>query len=205
VRVAESSRHTTTVGEWVRGAACRQAATWPSDLEIAVNLSPRQVEAGLPGLVREVLDENGLSPERLTLEVTEGTAMADDEETQHILEELHEIGVRFAIDDFGTGHSSLSRLRSLPVNQLKIDMSFIRSLEEDPGNAVLISAIIALSHGSGLVAVAEGVETGDQLRILTELGCDRAQGYLLGRPVDASSASVLLSSSAGKRFSPSAR
>jgi len=192
VPIAESSQLIAGLGEWVLRSACAQAAQWASDIEIAVNLSPRQVEPKLPALVRAVLAESGLPSQRLTLEVTEGTAMADDQEMQQVFEELYTMGVRFAIDDFGTGHSSLARLRTLPVNQLKIDRSFVSSLEEDAENAVLISAIIALSHGSGLLAVAEGVETEEQLRLLVELGCDRAQGFLLGRPVDTSTASALL-------------
>jgi diguanylate cyclase (GGDEF)-like protein len=185
IPIAESSRLITGLGEWVLRAACAQAVQWPDDTEIAVNLSPRQIEPDLPQRVRDILAESGLSPDRLTLEVTESVAMADSAETLQIINELHAMGVHFAIDDFGTGHSSVARLRTLPVDQLKIDQSFVNSLDVDGGNAVLISAIVALSHGSGLVAVAEGVETPEQLRQLIELGCDRAQGYLLGRPTPA--------------------
>jgi len=192
IPIAESSRLITGLGEWVLRTACAQAMCWPNTIEIAVNLSPRQVEPDLPQLVRDILAECGLSPDRLTLEVTESVAMAESPETLQTIHELHAMGVHFAIDDFGTGHSSVARLRTLPVDQLKIDRSFVSSLDVDGGNAVLISAIIALSHGSGLVAVAEGVETQEQLRQLTELGCDRAQGYLLGRPTCASEFSALL-------------
>jgi EAL domain-containing protein (putative c-di-GMP-specific phosphodiesterase class I) len=185
IPIAESSRLITALGEWVLRTACGQAVQWPDDTEIAVNLSPRQVEPDLPQLVRDILAETGLSPDRLTLEVTESVAMADSPETLHIINDLHAMGVHFAIDDFGTGHSSVARLRTLPVDQLKIDQSFVSSLDTEGGNTVLISAIVALSHGSGLVAVAEGVETPEQLRQLIQLGCDRAQGYLLGRPAPA--------------------
>ena len=185
IPIAESSRLITGLGEWVLRTACTQAVQWPDDTEIAVNLSPRQVEPDLPQRVRDILAETGLTPDRLTLEVTESVAMADSPEILQIINELHAMGVHFAIDDFGTGHSSVARLRTLPVDQLKIDQSFVSSLDAEGGNTVLISAIVALSHGSGLVAVAEGVETPEQLRQLIQLGCDRAQGYLLGRPAPA--------------------
>ena len=192
VPVAESSRLITGLGAWVLRTACAQAAAWPSDIEIAVNLSPRQLEPDLPDLVREILASTGLSADRLTLEVTEGTAMADAVEPLRIIEELHAMGVHFAIDDFGTGYSSLARLRTLPVDQLKIDRSFVSNLDTDCGTSVLISAIVELAHGSSLVAVAEGVETEAQRARLVELGCDRAQGFLLGRPTTAEAMSELL-------------
>jgi diguanylate cyclase (GGDEF)-like protein len=194
VPIAESSGLIVGLGEWVLRTACEQASQWPDDIEIAVNLSPRQLESDLPQMVRDVLACSGLRRDRLTLEVTEATVMADSPETMWIIEELHAMGVRLAIDDFGTGHSSLARLRTLPVDQLKIDQSFVSTLGIDHGTEVLVSAIVALSHGSGLIAVAEGVETPRQRRLLVELGCDRAQGYLLSRPIDAESIAKLLHS-----------
>jgi diguanylate cyclase (GGDEF)-like protein len=194
VPIAESSGLIVRLGEWVLRTACEQASRWPNDIEIAVNLSPRQLESDLPQMVRDVLACSGLRSERLTLEVTEATVMADSVETMWIIEELHAMGVRLAIDDFGTGHSSLARLRTLPVDQLKIDQSFVSTLGVDHGTEVLVSAIVALAHGSGLIAVAEGVETPSQRRLLVELGCDRAQGYLLSRPIDAESIAKLLHS-----------
>jgi diguanylate cyclase (GGDEF)-like protein len=186
VPIAEASGLIIGLGEWVLRTACKEATTWPADMEIAVNLSPRQLEPELPQLVRDILAETGLTSDRLVLEVTEATAMADAPETQRIIEELHAMGVHFSIDDFGTGHSSIARLRTLPVDQLKIDKSFVSTLDaDDSGTDVFVSAIVALAHGSGLVAVAEGVETAGQRRRLVALGCDRAQGYLFSRPVTA--------------------
>jgi diguanylate cyclase (GGDEF)-like protein len=185
VPIAESSGLIIGLGEWVLRTACTEAMRWPDDIEIAVNLSPRQLEPELPQLVRDVLAETGLASDRLVLEVTEAPAMADAPETQRIIEELHAMGVHFSIDDFGTGHSSIARLRTLPVDQLKIDKSFVSTLDADSGTDVFVSAIVALAHGSGLVAVAEGVETAGQRRRLVALGCDRAQGYLFSRPVEA--------------------
>jgi diguanylate cyclase (GGDEF)-like protein len=185
VPIAEASGLIIGLGEWVLRTACMQATTWPADIEIAVNLSPRQLEPELPQMVRDVLAQTGLSSDRLVLEVTEATAMADAPETQRIIEEVHALGVHFSIDDFGTGHSSIARLRTLPVDQLKIDKSFVSTLDADSGTDVFVSAILALAHGSGLVAVAEGVETAGQRCRLVALGCDRAQGYLFSRPVEA--------------------
>jgi diguanylate cyclase (GGDEF)-like protein len=185
VPIAEASGLIISLGEWVLRTACAEATRWPSDLELAVNLSPRQLEPELPQLVRDILTETGLHSDRLVLEVTEATAMADAPETQRIIEELHAMGVHFSIDDFGTGHSSIARLRTLPVDQLKIDKSFVSTLDADSGTDVFVSAIVALAHGSGLVAVAEGVETAGQRCRLVALGCDRAQGYLFSRPVEA--------------------
>jgi diguanylate cyclase (GGDEF)-like protein len=185
VPIAEASGLIVGLGEWVLRTACKEATSWPGALEIAVNLSPRQLEPELPQLVRDILAETGLPADRLVLEVTEATAMADAPETQRIIEELHAMGVHFSIDDFGTGHSSIARLRTLPVDQLKIDQSFVNTLDADSSADVFVSAIVALAHGSGLVAVAEGVETAGQRRRLVALGCDRAQGYLFSRPVTA--------------------
>jgi diguanylate cyclase (GGDEF)-like protein len=192
VPVAEASGLISGLGEWVLRRACEEASRWPDDIGISVNLSPRQLEQDLPQLVGDVLARTGLSTGRLTLEVTEASVMADSPETLWIIEELHAMGVHLAIDDFGTGHSSLARLRTLPVDELKIDMSFVSGLDVDRSAEVLVSAIVALAHGSGLIAVAEGVETTGQRRRLVELGCDRAQGYLLSRPIDAESIAKML-------------
>ena len=193
VPIAEASGLIIRLGAWVLRTACTEATRWPNDMEIAVNLSPRQLEPELPQLVRDILTETGLHADRLVLEVTEATAMADAPETQRIIEELHAMGVHFSIDDFGTGHSSIARLRTLPVDQLKIDKSFVSTLDaSDSGTDVFISAIVALAHGSGLVAVAEGVETAGQRCRLVALGCDRAQGYLFSRPVEAHVVAAML-------------
>jgi diguanylate cyclase (GGDEF)-like protein len=192
ISVAEASGLIIGLGEWVLRTACEEASSWPDGIGISVNLSPRQLEPDLPQMVGDVLARTGLRSDRLTLEVTEASVMADSSETLWIIEELHAMGVHLAIDDFGTGHSSLARLRTLPVDELKIDMSFVSSLDVDRSTEVLVSAIVALAHGSGLIAVAEGVETAGQRCRLVELGCDRAQGYLLSRPIDAESIAKML-------------
>ena len=190
IHIAESSRLIKTLGEWVLRTACREAAGWSADVGVSVNVSPRQVDARLLPLVREVLATSGLPAHRLKLEVTEGVVMAESAETLAVMEELHAAGVRLAIDDFGTGYSSLSRLRALPVDVLKIDRSFVADL---PRGLALLSAIVGLCRGSGLTAVAEGVETEEQLDVLRRLGCAQAQGYLLGRPAPAAEVPRMLS------------
>jgi diguanylate cyclase (GGDEF)-like protein len=201
IPIAESSRLIGPLGEWVLREACAQAARWPADIQVAVNVSPLQIDSCLVPTVRRILAETGLSPHRLKLEVTEGTAMADVPETMEVIADLHREGIHFAIDDFGTGHSSLARLRRLPIDQLKIDRSFVEDLA-DPGGAVLVSAIIALARGAGLVAVAEGVETDAQLQQLRELGCDQAQGFLFARPADAAVVTQLILASERARLQP---
>ena len=168
---------------------CRQDVAWRAhglELEIAFNLSPRQLwqDDLVDRIVGPVL-EAGTDPSRVTVEVTESTAMTNPDRTLGILQELHDRGLRLAIDDFGTGYSSLSRLRYLPVDILKIDRSFVRGVDTDPQNASLVSAMIALAANLGMTAVAEGIETDAEWRALTERGCTIGQGFLFSRPVPA--------------------
>lgn len=196
IPVAESSRLIGLLGDEVLRQSVADAVTWPDDVRLAVNLSPRELTADLPRRVGDRLAAAGLEPDRLTVEVTEGVVMADSDAFA-VIDQLHGLGIHVAIDDFGTGYSSLSRLRSLPVDTLKIDQSFVSAMHTCDGLAV-IGAILALGKAAGLTTVAEGVETPDQLRALTELGCDYGQGFLLSRPVPASAAPTLFSS----RFIP---
>jgi EAL domain-containing protein (putative c-di-GMP-specific phosphodiesterase class I) len=193
IPVAESSRLIRVLGEWVLRTACATAAGWPADIQVAVNVSPRQVDSRLLPLVEDVLRSTGLAAHRLKLEVTEGVAMADSFETIAVMEELHRAGVRIAIDDFGTGYSSLSRLRALPVDVLKVDRSFVA--DDTPRGVALLSAIVGLCRGAGLTAVAEGVEKPSQLARLRALGCGQAQGFLFGRPAPAAEVAAMLTSS----------
>ncbi|PMS37372.1 diguanylate cyclase/phosphodiesterase [Trinickia symbiotica] len=191
IPLAERTGTIVPIGEWVLDEACRQMAQWcsadpalASDWSIAVNLSTLQF--GNPGLVecvRGTLARHGLEPRRLTLEITETTAMRDAAASLAILQELHAMGVRIAIDDFGTGYSSLLYLKRLPAAELKIDRGFVRDLEHDSEDAAIVSAIVALGQTLKLNIVAEGVETSEQQAFLTQLGCDALQGYLLGRPM----------------------
>jgi EAL domain-containing protein (putative c-di-GMP-specific phosphodiesterase class I) len=151
-----------------------------------VNLCALQLGCvDLVDAVRAVLDANRLPPDCLELEITESCLMVDRGRAIETLETLRGMGVRLSIDDFGTGYSSLSYLQHLRVHRLKIDMSFVRDLETNPGNLSIVTAIIALGHGLALDVVAEGVETPEQLAHLKRLGCDLIQGYLVGRPAPA--------------------
>ncbi len=175
------------VGEWVLQTACRQLKEWREagarHLRIAVNISPRQFnQANLVDTVERTLDEVGLEPRSLELEITESLLMRDTERTRRALGELKALGVRLAVDDFGTGYSSLSYLERFAVDALKIDQSFIRGAPASRRRAAITGAILGLGHGLGLEVVAEGVETEDELRYLKGEGCDLAQGFLLGAP-----------------------
>jgi diguanylate cyclase (GGDEF)-like protein/PAS domain S-box-containing protein len=183
IPVAEESGLIMQIGEWVLREACREAASWPHPLQIAVNLSPIQFRHGdLAGLVHSVLLETGLSPTRLELEITEGVLVEDFARGLSILRRLKALGVRIAMDDFGTGYSSMSYLQSFPFDKIKIDQSFISKVTTNPQSAAIVRAVIGLAHGLNLPVLAEGVETKEQLDFLAAESCDEMQGYLLGRP-----------------------
>jgi diguanylate cyclase (GGDEF)-like protein len=178
------------LGGWVLNEACRQMSQWRSagylDWTVSVNLSAVQFNhPELITLVRETLERHKLPAKCLTLEITETTAMRDAGASMVILERLVEVGVRISIDDFGTGYSSLLYLKRLPASELKIDRGFVRDLPHDAEDAAIIVAILALGHTLNLEVVAEGVETVEQQELLTRLGCDSLQGFLLGRPAPA--------------------
>jgi diguanylate cyclase (GGDEF)-like protein/PAS domain S-box-containing protein len=183
IPVAEESGLIVQIGEWVLREACREAASWPQPLQIAVNLSPIQFRHGdLVGLLHSVLLETGLAPARLELEITEGVLVDDFARGVSILRRLKLLGVRIAMDDFGTGYSSLSYLQSFPFDKIKIDQSFISKVKSNPQSAAIVRAVIGLAHGLNLPVLAEGVETKEQLDFLAAESCDEMQGYLLGRP-----------------------
>jgi diguanylate cyclase (GGDEF)-like protein len=190
IGLAEKTGLIIPIGEWVLGEACRQMRQWVeqghTDWRMAVNLSAIQFcHAGLVDSVARALRENHLPANRLTLEITETTAMHDADASLTVLQRLSDMGVDLSIDDFGTGYSSLMYLKRLPANELKIDRGFVRDLEQDSDDAAIVSAIVALGQALGLRIVAEGVETNRQQDFLTRLGCDSLQGYLLGQPVPA--------------------
>ncbi len=191
VPVAEETGLIVPIGEAVLEEACRQAKEWheqrPTDAPaMCVNLSARQFrEPGLTQSVARILDETGLDPSSLFLEVTESTAMRDALATAAALEDLQNLGVRTILDDFGTGYSSLSYLERFPVEYIKIDRSFVGGLGQHPGAEMLVSAIISLAHALGLKVIAEGVETEKQCELLRGMGCDLAQGHLFSEPLTA--------------------
>jgi diguanylate cyclase (GGDEF)-like protein/PAS domain S-box-containing protein len=183
IPLAEESGLIIPMGEWILRAACREAASWPHPLRIAINLSPVQFRHGdLPTLVHSMLLETGLPARRLELEITEGVLIGDFSRALSILRRLKSLGIRIAMDDFGTGYSSLSYLQSFPFDKIKIDRGFIANLEHNPQSAAIIRAVIGLGRGLELPVVAEGVETKAQLDFLSRESCDEVQGFLIGRP-----------------------
>jgi diguanylate cyclase (GGDEF)-like protein len=183
IPIAEESGVIIPIGEWVLREACREAASWPRPLQVAINLSPIQFRHGdLAALVHTVLLETGLAPHRLELEITEGVLIGDFDRALAILRRLKALGVRIAMDDFGTGYSSLSYLQSFPFDKIKIDRSFIAKLDKNNHSAAIVRAVIGLGHGLNLPVIAEGVETAEQLAFLSEESCNEIQGFLIGRP-----------------------
>jgi len=184
IPLAEESGLIISIGDWILRETCREAASWPRPLQIAVNLSPVQFQHGdLPGKVHAILLETGLAANRLELEITEGVLIGDFSRALSILRKLKALGVRIAMDDFGTGYSSLSYLQSFPFDKIKIDRSFVSNLDRSSQSAAIIRAVIGLGRGLELPVVAEGVETPEQLAFLTDEACDEIQGYLVGRPL----------------------
>lgn len=189
IPLAEDSNLIAEVGAHVITQACRAGAHWRAagyPIEIAVNVSAVQLgSTGFPAFVRDTLARTGLPAAALTLEVTESQAMSESTVNDDNLRDLRSAGVAISIDDFGTGFSSLAQLHRLPVTEVKIDRSFTSRLAEG-GSSGFVAGIVGLGHGMGLRVVAEGVETPEQLDALRAMGCERAQGFLLGKPVDAS-------------------
>jgi predicted signal transduction protein with EAL and GGDEF domain/FixJ family two-component response regulator len=187
IPLAEETGLIVPIGEWILRTACNQAMAWKHQtsraVRMAVNLSAKQFkDENLSQIVLSALHETGLEPRLLELELTEGTLMDDANATLATLELLRRIGVFLSIDDFGTGYSSMNYLKRFDVRTLKIDRSFICGLPQDTENAAITRAIIAMAHGLKMIVVAEGVETGEQLLMLQEYGCDLVQGYHLGHP-----------------------
>lgn len=188
IPMAEESGLIVPIGEWVLRSACAQNKAWREqglpNMMVGVNVSAMQFQSrNLTEVVLRALDQAGLNPESLELEITESIAMNRTGPTLSALHELKALGLRFSIDDFGTGYSSLSQLKCCPVSKLKIDQSFVRNLTSDPIDDAIVRAIIFLGHSLKMRVIAEGVETGRQLALLKSYGCDEIQGFLLSRPV----------------------
>ncbi len=183
ITIAEESGLIMRMGEWVLREACREAASWPKPLTIAVNVSPVQFRyVDLPNLVHSILLETGLSPSRLELEITESVLIDDLSRAVSILRRLKSLGVQIALDDLGTGYSSLSYLHSFPFDRIKVDRSFVRELEHNRHSIAIVRAVIGLGHSLDVPVLAEGVETHAQHAFLRKHGCDAVQGWLTGPP-----------------------
>lgn len=187
IPIAEQSGLMITIGEWVLEEACRQAMAWAAVMGVvprmAVNVSARQLDdRDFVRRVTRVLEHTGMPASSLMLELTETVLLSEDADHEATLSVLKDLGVQIAIDDFGTGYSSLAYLRRLPVDQLKVDRTFVKDVA-DHGDTRIMQAVVRLAHDLGLEVVAEGVETNDELDVVQDLGCDIVQGFLLGRPV----------------------
>jgi diguanylate cyclase (GGDEF)-like protein len=186
IPIAEETGLIVEIGYFALQTACRQAATWPDPVWVAVNLSPVQFrDAGLFQAVAQALLMSGLPARRLELEITETALLRDDEATLATLHSLRDMGVRIALDDFGTGYASLSYLRSFPFDKIKIDRCFIRDLPGSRESAAIVRAMTSLGRGLGLTITAEGVETQQQLEVVRLQGCAEAQGYYFSAAVPA--------------------
>jgi diguanylate cyclase (GGDEF)-like protein len=201
VPVAEDAGLIVAMTERLMLRSCRTAATWPDNIILAINVSPLQLrDRKLPGAVRAALDESGLAPWRLELELTESVLVTDFKLARDVLLELKEIGVRLAIDDFGTGYSSLAHLQALPFDKIKIDARFIQEMAQATDSRKIVSAVVGLGHTLGLLTVAEGVEERDQAEALRGIGCDVGQGWLFGHALPEGDVAALL---AGGTLCPS--
>ncbi len=197
IPIAEETGLIGTIGEWVMFEACRQTKAWQQaglpPISVAVNASTRQFTlCDMYQTVSRALNETGVAPELLEVEITESLLAQDLETTLEVLRRIKALGVRIAVDDFGTGYSSLAYLKRFPIDKLKIDQSFVRDLETDLDDRAIAAGVINLGHSLGLTVIAEGIETEEQQQLLRGLGCDEAQGYLFSRPLSADALAELL-------------
>ncbi len=197
IPLAEETGLINELGEWVLRRACMDAAEWPKQIRLAVNVSPVQFKSRTLAMkVAAALAESGLSPNRLELEITEAVLIRDDAEALAILHQLRELGVRIALDDFGTGYSSLSYLRRFPFDKIKIDRSFVADITEAGGSSPIVKAVVTIAAARSMTTTAEGVETEPQREVLRQLGCGQMQGYLFSPAIPAEQLRRLLASTA---------
>jgi predicted signal transduction protein with EAL and GGDEF domain len=183
IPIAEETGAILQIGDWVLKTACSEAATWTRPLKVAVNVSAVQLHnTNFVQELHQILLDTGLPPGRLEIEITETALVRDFNRTLMMLRQIKALGVGIAMDDFGTGYSSLSNLRAFPFDRIKIDRSFIKSVNANGQAATIVRAVLGLGRGLGLPVLAEGVETGAELKFLQDESCDQVQGYLLGRP-----------------------
>ncbi|MGC3943848.1 MAG: GGDEF domain-containing phosphodiesterase [Chryseolinea sp.] len=203
IPVAEETGAIITLGNWITAQAAKAAAQWPDDITIAVNLSPLQIKA--PGAALGILQavrEAKLSPARLELEITETVLLDHSQNTENFINELASAGVRFALDDFGTGYSSLGYLNKYPFSKIKVDRSFVSGINQGKKSDAIIRAVSGMGATLGMEIVAEGLETIEQVRAVSEAGCTLGQGYYFSRPVPDYLAAMLL---AKEREKPSSK
>jgi len=194
IPIAEDSGLVAAIGEWALRTACRDLASWPHNVRVAVNVSPLQfANPALPAIVTSAIASAGISASRLELEITESVFLNDDKATETMFAALKGVGVRLALDDFGTGYSSLGYLKKAPFDKIKIDQSFVRgATQKGSRNGAIITAIVSLAEALGMETTAEGVETLDELDLIRLLGCSHVQGYIYERPLTAHNAALQL-------------
>jgi len=198
IPLAEETGMIVAIGDWVLRQACHDAAGWPQEVSVAVNLSPVQFRnRGLVQSVMSALAASGLAATRLELEITESVLLQENETTLAVLHTFRKSGIRISMDDFGTGYSSLSYLRSFPFDKIKIDRSFINELATREDSMAIVRAVTGLGKSLGITTTAEGVETDEQLNLLRLGGCTEVQGFLFSRPRPAADMNKLL---AGQRL-----
>ena len=200
ISIAEEAGYIGALGQWVLEEACREAAKWPGQTRVAVNVSPIQFRSpDLETKVRAALETSGLNPNRLEIELTETVLIGNREETLRTLESLRALGVRIALDDFGTGYSSFSYLCAFPFDKIKIDKTFVYEIEKRANSAAVVRSIASLAETLGIALTAEGVETEAQLAWLSSNGCSEVQGYLISRPLSARDMADLLLRARGRK------
>ena len=193
IRLAEETGLITRIGDWVIRTACHEAANWPENVMLAINISPVQFRSQhLLDVVTHALASSGLAPQRLELEITEAILLENTEATLATLDQFHRLGVRIAMDDFGTGYSSLSYLQKFPFDKIKIDGSFIQGLSDSDESSAVVRAVAGLAKSFRMTTTAEGVETAEQLRIVRELGCTEMQGHLFSKACSAADLATLM-------------
>ena len=193
VPIAEETGLINQLGEWVLTTACMEAATWPDNIRLAVNVSPVQFKSGTLALkVIAALAASGLAASRLELEITEAVLIRDDDAALAVLHQLRDIGVRIALDDFGTGYSSLSYLQRFPFDKIKIDRCFVSDLASPESSSSIVQAVVTIAADRHMTTTAEGVETEQQRELLRALGCSEMQGYLFSPPKPAADVRQIL-------------
>ena len=198
IGLAEETGLIRPLGEWILRRACGVAAGWPAPIRVAVNLSPAQFkDRGLSETIKRILDETGLAPSRLELEITESLLLTDTDANLATLHRLKAVGIRISMDDFGTGYSSLGNLRSFPFDKIKIDQSFVKDLETNPDSAAIVRAVLSLGNSLGIGTIAEGVETNEQMLRLKNEGCQLIQGFYYSKAKSATEIEAMLAEQTG--------
>jgi EAL domain-containing protein (putative c-di-GMP-specific phosphodiesterase class I) len=193
IPLAEETGLIVPIGEWVLREACKEAAAWPDDVSVAINLSPVQFKSkNLLPTVISALAASGLSPSRLQLEITESLLLQENDDTLAMLHQLRSLGIRISMDDFGTGYSSLGYLQKFPFDKIKIDRSFVRNMTEREDSLAIVRAVAAMGTSLGMMTTAEGVETAEQFERLKAEGCTEVQGYLFSPPQPAAEVRQLI-------------